>query len=323
MISGSTWTSAYLDLFEAAGSGGTRGHAFAVGSLSQLDAVPWINADQVIIRFSDQVNVDQGDLTLTGVNVETYTFASFTTETGPAGDFQAVWTLTAPIATDKLRIRLDSSTGTGVDDLFDDQFDGEWIDTVSTYPSGDNVPGGDFAFRFNVLPADFDGTGVITLNPDLQTMLAGNGASIGAGNYSPLIDLDGNGTVTLNPDLQTGLGNNGSFLPAGEPSAPGSAGAGSSSLTGAADPATAPVLTPDSETSPLKRVIAIPRRSDALPRHLDVARLGPEEATSEAQSVRVLDVLGRTRATSRGFQDLDDSDSVDFMDLLAEVGSIF
>ncbi len=50
-------------------------------------------------------------------------------------------------------------------------------------PSGDHVAGGDFAFRFNVLPADFNGDGQVTLNPDVQNMLSGLGSTIGAGDY--------------------------------------------------------------------------------------------------------------------------------------------
>ena len=323
LVRGSAWTQPFLDELDSL-SLGNDGFSIPVGSVAQLNAVPWVNIDQILIRFSDQVNVDLADLVLTGVNVATYSFSGVTTGTGASGDFEAVWTLTAPIATDKLRIRLDGTTGGAVTNTSGDLLDGEWVDTVSTDPSGDNVVGGDFAFRFNVLPADFDGTGVITLNPDLQNMLAGNGATIGGGTYSPLIDLDGNGTVTLNPDLQTALANNGASLPAGNPSAPGSGGAGSSSVSAAfAAGPVEPVSTTDAATSELKRVIAIPPGSRALPRHLDVARFGRARAASDGQSVRVFDVLGRKRATISEVLDLDDLESNVSFDLLAEIGAIF
>jgi hypothetical protein len=209
-----------LDQFEAVGAGGTRGYAFAVGSASQLDAVSWINADQVIVRFSEQVNIDQGDLVLTGVNVGSYSFSGFQTETGPTGEFQAVWTVIAPIGSDKLRITLDGTTGGAVTDTLGNVLDGDWVDSTSTYNSGDGSAGGDFAFRFNVLHSDSSGDGNVTLNPDVQGILNGLGTSIGAGGYSPFSDLNGDGFVTLNPDVQATLGNVGASLPAGEPSGP-------------------------------------------------------------------------------------------------------
>ena len=268
LVRGSAWTQPFLNHLDSL-SLGHDGYSIPVGSLDQLDAFPWLNIDQILIRFNEQVNVDLNDLVLTGVNVATYSLAGVTTGTGASGDF---------------------------------------------------------AFRFNVLPADFDGTGVITLNPDLQNMLAGNGASIGAGNYSPFIDLDGNGTVTLNPDLQTALGNNGSSLPAGNPSAPGSgsAGAGSSSPAGAsaAAPVAAPVLTPDSATTPLRRVIAIPRSGHAMPRGLATS-VGCARGASHS---RPHDAVGTFRVgavTSRGMVDLDESDAEASIDLLEEVGPIF
>jgi len=75
------------------------------------------------------------------------------------------------VATDKLRIRLDGTTGAAVTDLQGKVLDGDWTDTVSTYPSGDDVAGGDFAFRLNVLPVDTNGDGFISLNPDVQILL--------------------------------------------------------------------------------------------------------------------------------------------------------
>jgi len=220
LIGSTAWTGPFLDQFEAVGAGGTRGYAFPVGSADQLDAVPWVNADQVIIRFNEQVNVDQGDLVLTGVNVGSYGYSGFQAETGPTGEYQAVWTLSAPIGSDKLRIRLDGTTGAAVTDMSSNVLDGEWVDSTSTHNSGDGSAGGDFAFRFNVLPSDSNGDGFVTLNPDVQGTLNGLGTSIGVGGYSAFNDVNGDGMITLNPDVQTTLNGLGTNLPAGEPSGP-------------------------------------------------------------------------------------------------------
>ena len=40
--------------------------------------------------------------------------------------------------------------------------DGEFTTTTSNFPSGDGTAGGDFNFRFNILPGDVDQNGVVT-----------------------------------------------------------------------------------------------------------------------------------------------------------------
>ena len=324
LVRGSAWTQTFLNHLDSL-SLGTDGFSIAVGSLSQLDALPWLNIDQILIRFNEQVNVDLNDLTLTGVNVATYSLASVTTGTGATGDFEAVWTLTAPIASDKLRIRLDGTTGGAVTDTSGNALDGEWIDTVSTYPSGDVAAGGDFAFRFNVLPADFNGDGVVTLNPDLQNLLAGNGASIGAGTYSPFIDLNGDGVVTLNPDLQTGLSNNGTFLPLGDPIAPGTPGEGTSPTLGAATatPATSATTKPDGTTVAVERVIAIRSRNQASEPPLNTTMFASDRTATDSIFVDSPGVLDKKDLTSGAILDLDDLDSIVSVDLLSEADSIF
>ena len=325
LVRGSAWTQPFLDELDTL-SLGTDGYSIPVGSADQLDALSWSNIDEIVIRFNEQVNVDQTDLTLTGVNVATYSFSSLSTATGLTGDFEAVWTLTAPIDNDKLRIRLDGTTGGAVTDTAGNILNGEWTDTVSTYPSGDHLFGGDFAFRFNVLPADFNGDGVVTLNPDLQNLLAGNGASIGAAAYSPFIDLDGNGIVTLNPDLQKGLSNNSAVLPLGDPSAPGAVNTGTSQTTGVstAAPSTSGTAMPNGISAALDRVIAMPSRNHAMLRHLDAATFTLARSAREARSDDVPSVLGGTLLTPRSDVDLTDLNSQHVaVDLLSEAGSIF
>jgi len=332
LIGGTAWSPAFLDQFEPSGVGGTRGHAFPVGTVSQLDAVPWVNADQLIIRFSEQVNIDQGDLTLTGANVANYSFAGFTIETGPTGDFQAVWTLTSPLAADKLRIRLDGTTGGAITDTSGDVLNGEWIDTISTYPSGDIFAAGDFAFHFNVLPADFNGDGVVTLNPDAQAGLNALGSSIGSGSYSALADLDGDGAIMQTPDGQMMLNRLGTGLPAGEPSGPSSVTAGSSqptivSTTAPATSGSAPPKVgaeqPNVTPAALGRAGAIPPRGHAMPRYPDVAGFGRDPAALETRYVKMLDVLDRKRTISFGVPDPAELGSQDPVNLFVKVSPIF
>ena len=139
---------------------GTGGYSIPVGSASQLKDLPWNDVNQIQIGFNEGVNVTQASLTLTGSNVPSYSFSNFSYN---ASTHIATWTLTSPIAADRLHIDLASSgpnavtdAATGTSDL-----DGEWTDGTSAYPSGNGTAGGDFNFSFNVLPADTNQDGIV------------------------------------------------------------------------------------------------------------------------------------------------------------------
>jgi hypothetical protein len=167
------------------------------------------------------VNVQQDDLVLTGVfgpdgiedGADTYAFSNFFTETGPTGQFQAVWTLTTPMDIDKLLIRLDGTTANAVTNLSGVNLDGDWTDGASTFDSGDGTPGGDFTFRFNVLPGDVDQSGTVG-GGDLSVLLGSWLSPVPPA--SPFTDFDGDLTVGA-ADLSVLLGNWLQGLPASEP----------------------------------------------------------------------------------------------------------
>lgn len=123
------------------------GYAVPVGSPAQLEPLPWVGLNQVTIVFSEDVVVSPGDLTLAGMNVPEYTFGDFAYD---PETLTAVWTLSDPIGSDRLRIALSDT----VKDLHSNALDGDWVNGVSTFPSGDGEPGGEFRFAFNVLPGD-------------------------------------------------------------------------------------------------------------------------------------------------------------------------
>jgi len=98
--------------------------------------------------------------------------------------------------------------------------DGEWTNPTSTgqsssstYPSGNGTAGGNFLFRFNVLPADTDQNGIVD-NNDLGQLLKYFNRSGGWAQG----DTDSNGTVDNN-DLGALLQNFNKALPSGEPTA--------------------------------------------------------------------------------------------------------
>jgi hypothetical protein len=124
----------------------------------QSTPLAYANLDQIKITFDQDVVVHTGDLSLAGVNVPGYSITGFRYD--PAS-FTATWTLAAPIGDDRLRLDLSdavtaSSGGAALD--------GEWADGTSMFPSGDSLAGGDFVFRFNVLPGDADGSGMVSFS---------------------------------------------------------------------------------------------------------------------------------------------------------------
>ncbi len=205
-ISGTTWSAGFLNEVDPANGMGVPMSPL-VNNNQQLATLPWINSDQVKIRFNEAVNVTQGDLSLRGVNVSDYAFSSFSYD--PA-TFTATWTL-------DLAAQPDGSIGIGADRLLIDledtvtdtngtALDGEWANplglpgTGDSFPSGDGAPGGDFLFRFDVLPGNVDlglATGPVLSNDLILTRNA-QLTTPGQPNYSAFRDVNGDGVILSN-----------------------------------------------------------------------------------------------------------------------------
>jgi uncharacterized delta-60 repeat protein len=150
--------------------------------------LPWVNINQLHVRFSEPVTVSAAALTLLGAAVPSYAITGMTYD--PV-TWTATWTLGRTIGADRLLIDL-------ADSILDDSgnaLDGEWTNPApgvpgSSFPSGDGAAGGRFQFRFDVLPGDFNGSGEVSA-ADLTAVLA----LVRAHSYSPYADLDGDGDV--------------------------------------------------------------------------------------------------------------------------------
>ena len=174
----------------------------------QLAPLAWGNINKISITFSQNVIVAQTDLKLVGVNVANYSFANFSynsvTDT-------ATWTLTAPIAADKVLIDLSDS----VHNSSNTKLDGEWTDGVSK-TSGDGTAGGRFDFRFNVLPGDATQSGSVD-NADFTALFNHFGFSTGLSFADG--DFDGDGDVDT-ADFTILFNNFTKQLPATNPTPP-------------------------------------------------------------------------------------------------------
>jgi hypothetical protein len=204
MVSSTSWDISFLA--ELGGDG-----YWILSGADQLATLPWTNIDQVKIVFSEDVNVSQGDLSTQGINVSDYAFVS-----GPDGSATrtATWTLSAPIAADKLLLVLSDD----VTDTSGNRLDGEWTDGTSTFPSGNGAEGGDFQLRLNVLPGDVNQSEKVTL-ADYVTVRSRNNAQPGEADYDVLFDVNGSGKITL-ADYVGVRSRKNDELPTGEPVAP-------------------------------------------------------------------------------------------------------
>ena len=71
---GSTeWSSAFYD-YLAPGDQLDLGYQIPTGTTAQVKSLPWVNIDKIAIRFSEDVHVGMGDLSLSGVNAVAFAF---------------------------------------------------------------------------------------------------------------------------------------------------------------------------------------------------------------------------------------------------------
>jgi hypothetical protein len=203
-LSGSTWTPAGRGLLQTTGGGSAKnGWPVRDGAL-ELATVPYGNADRIAVQFTENVNVDQADLSVTGVNQADYPVTGFAYD---PYTYTATWTLSAPLGLDHVELIVNGGAG-GVSDAQNNLLDGEWTSGADLFPSGNGTAGGDFRFRIRVAPGDLNADGVI--NGSDFAVLAGN---FGKVNQLPVMgDFTGDGAVN-GSDFAILAGNFGRSVP--------------------------------------------------------------------------------------------------------------
>ncbi len=189
--SSSQWTPEFLDAIDPTSG---LGYEIPKGA-QQLQPLAWSNLDTIIIQFSDDVSasLDASKVTLSGLAVPVYDPTTFDYD---AQSHRLTLRLATPLGADRLTLRAFDSIvqGDGI------ALDGEWTDGTSLLASGDGVAGGDFVFRWNVLPGDVDGSGTVNAD-DASLVRASLQRSIGEPRYNPVRDLNGSGRI-LGTDLR-------------------------------------------------------------------------------------------------------------------------
>jgi hypothetical protein len=200
---------------------GDATYGYAMDDGDQMNELPWVNLDQISIRFDQLVAVKQGDLAVRGVTVANYPTTAFAYD--PATS-TATWTLSRPLARDKVVFDLDGDAG-GVEGRgaysYSAPLDGDWTNPTpvartdwfgqtywsyqgyDAFPSGNGVPGGDFRFRVNVLPGDANRSGDVGTADVTQVRNRVGTTTVNPGSYvwtqyGPFHDVNGSGDVTTN-----------------------------------------------------------------------------------------------------------------------------
>jgi hypothetical protein len=224
-VSGGTWAQGFRDLVASSGAGDAT-YGYRLTDAAHADELPWINLDRISVRFSSDVTLAAGAMRVLGVNVAEYA-GGFTYD---AATFTATWTMTggATFAADKLLLALDDTL---ITDGFAQPLDGEWTNPpetnpvtaggAGTFPSGNGTAGGDFLFRFNVLPGDVNQDGQIVGN-DVTSVRSNQGFVPGGAGYTIVRDMNGDAQIVGN-DVTAVRSRQGIALPPGTPVAPAAA----------------------------------------------------------------------------------------------------
>jgi hypothetical protein len=223
LVRGTNWTSQFLDYLDSHryGQSPMTHLGYRVpGESDQLKPLSWANINTIAIVFSKDVIVHENDLQLYGIHVSDYGAAVGFVPGSFRYDnvhFVASWKFQQPIGADRLVLRLSGQPG-GISDAAGRLLDGQRQNGVRRGNSGDGLPGGDFEFRFDVLPGDGSQDGTLQLD-DALGLRAHLFKRLPDPKYAPQFDFDGDGAVGVQ-DVLTFYDSLGHELPAAEPQLP-------------------------------------------------------------------------------------------------------
>ena len=205
-VSSTEWTQSFKNYLEEKGYG-DEVYGYSVTARDQLNELPWVNLDEVSIRFSEGVVVDASDLEIRGVNVPEYALDP-TAFRYDAATRTATWRLANGVKfnNDRIVLDLNGDAPAGVKDPQGNFLDGEWrnpggpgLSDGDLFPSGDGTAGGDFRFRINVLAGDTERDGIVLARDYSEVkrrfFSSADGSTTGSAPYSLYHDTDGSGII--------------------------------------------------------------------------------------------------------------------------------
>jgi alpha-amylase len=189
-VASSDWSGALINRLDPADR---LGYKIPINA-EQLNPLSWSNLDKVIIEFSEDVSLSLNErkIHLRGVtNPNIPYFLSFDPERKIA-----TLTLTSALKNDRIRVVVDDT----VVDSANQKLDGEWTTGSGASKSGNLAQGGRFDFRFDVLPGDVNGNGLVTGGDALPVTAALN-LQASDPSFPAKADVNGDGLIS-NLDAQ-------------------------------------------------------------------------------------------------------------------------
>ncbi|HZZ27955.1 MAG TPA: right-handed parallel beta-helix repeat-containing protein [Pirellulales bacterium] len=199
----------------ARNSGGTIQDSYGVltGSGVQLQTVPVASANEILVQFSEDVNVSSGDLSL----VSWYAHSTYTLASGGFGydssTHTAHWIFASPFVADQIEIDLPET----IIDLAGNKLDGDWTNPTTVTQtssqsgnSGNGTAGGSFAFYFTILPGDANQDNSVNLGDISVVTNPSNWQHVGGWNdgnvnTDTIVDLGDINVITSSANWQVNL----------------------------------------------------------------------------------------------------------------------
>jgi hypothetical protein len=191
-LGSSAWDSDFVEYLNANDLGV---HGFELSLTGSEVVMPWSHIDEIRITFNVDVEVQQSDLSVSGVNTTAYGFSGFSYD---SQTFEAVWTLAGPIANDVILIDVDGDGLDPVADVF-----------------GRTLEGGDFELVVDILAGDANDSGAVSIS-DFFYVYALVGLDTEDAAYDPMRDINGSGAIDASDYLDV-YGRITNQLPSGDP----------------------------------------------------------------------------------------------------------
>ena len=194
-VNSTAWSASFRDFVDGiTGDGSAIGYRVPTGA-GQSAILPWINMNQVIVRFSESVGSS-----LTASDFAIQAIAGLRADATP-GVIPVIQGVTYDNATNTAIITLNTSldastftivaTASGVTDVSGNLLDGDWVNGTSSV-SGNGTAGGNLNFTMNILPGDTNRDGFV--NSADPALISGTTRNIGNPLYNQFFDVDGNGS---------------------------------------------------------------------------------------------------------------------------------
>ena len=210
---GSTdWTDTFRMAVDSTGAG--FGYPIPTG-IPQTAPLPWANINQIQLSFTKDIgnSFDDSLIGLGGFHTADYR-PHFSNMTYDSNVFTVTILLDTYLGDDQLVLvasdLLMNASGSSLD--------GEWITRQSSSESGDGCEGGNFEYRFDVLPGDINQSGAISSNDGFSALRL-QSQEVGDPFYLAFADIDGSGRISSN-DGFFALARQNTELPKGTPTVP-------------------------------------------------------------------------------------------------------